>query len=164
MPVDNDIALPRANAPTVRNNALKSRLGFLLFEVMLAVTVAGIAMAAVLQSISSALAATRLTEDYLFAGTLLSQKMWEVTSRRTIQPGGTEGVFSLYPAYRYKIEAQDIFEENPQPQKSAVAQKRLAKVSVTIAWDYRGKTKQLAAQTYTIVGEEEKSTVATLRI
>lgn len=132
--------------------------GFLLFEVMVAVTMVGIAMATVLQSISYALVTARVTKDYLLASSLLSEKLWEVNSKGSADPGIAEGSFADHPEFRYRVTVEELFpgEASATPGTSSTAQaKSLNKVTVALSWNFRGKTKRLSAQTYLPTPDEE---------
>ena len=130
--------------------------GFLLFEIMVAVTMVGIAMATVLQSISFSLVTARVTRDYEMASALLSQKMWEVTSLPSAEPGSSQGTFSEHPGFRYTVVVEDLLPGEASDDPSIIV-KSLAKITVTLFWEFRGKTKQLMAQTYMPVVEEDEA-------
>ena len=141
-----------------------TKRGFLLFEVMVAVSIVGIAMATILQTISSSLTASRMAGDYFIAGTLLSEKLWEINSRGNAVPGATEGTFKEDARYHYKIAVEELFAEISSPASSdgntsglsAVFQeKSLAKITITISWEHRQKSKSLTAQTYLPIQEEQ---------
>ncbi len=142
--------------------------GFLLFEVMVAVSVVGIGMAVVLQSISSALAAAKASRDYLTANNLLTQKLWEVNCRSGAVPGQFEGSFKEAPDFRYRVLSEEMFEESPSLSTQdapapaggipSIAQTyKLARVTVSVEWKHRQKSKRLSAQTYLPVIEEGPS-------
>ncbi len=142
--------------------------GFLLFEVMVAVSVVGIGMAVVLQSISSALAAAKASRDYLIANNLLSQKSWEINCRSGAIPGMFEGNFKEAPDFRYRVLSEEMFEETPSlrtedvpaaagPVPSIAQTYKLARVTVSVEWKHRQKSKRLSAQTYLPVIEEGPS-------
>lgn len=56
---------------------LKNERGFLLLEVMLAVTILSVGMALVLRSYVSALSAVKISQDFFAAGLLLEEKLWQ---------------------------------------------------------------------------------------
>ena len=141
------------------------RRGFLLFEVMVAVSVVGIGMAVMLQSIASSLAAAKASRDYLIANNLLEQKLWEVNCRSGAIPGLFEGSFKDAPDFRYRVLSEEMFEETPSlktveisaPREAllSVAQTyKLARVTVIVEWKHRQKARRLSAQTYLPVIEE----------
>lgn len=122
---------------------------------MVAVTMVGIAMATVLQSISFSLVTARVTKDYQLASALLAQKMWEVTSLPSAEPGSTQGTFPGNPNFRYTVVVEDLLPAE-ESASSDIIVKSLAKITVTLIWDFRGKTKKLTAQTYMPVIEEDE--------
>ncbi len=131
--------------------------GFLLFEVMVAVSIVGIGMAVVLQTISSSLAASRMAGDYFIAGSLMSQKLWEINARGTVEPGGIEGTFPDDARYEYNVAIEELFAESSEPtaQGAAPQARSLAKVTVTISWKHRGKAKSLSVQTNMPIAEQK---------
>ena len=141
---------------------MKRNRGFLLFEVMVAVTLVGIALATILQSISYALAAGRASKDYFGASSVLSQKLWETTAAQdSIQAGVREGVCTENPKYHYRIAVEELFpEKSTETQGAPKAQnlskpRSLAKVTVTVSWNHRGTVKTLSAHTSMPLEEEE---------
>ena len=122
---------------------------------MVAVTVVGIAMATVLQSISYALVTARVTKDYLFANALLSEKFWELTSVGSAEPGMKEGTFPDHPEFRYRVTAEDLF-AGQSARNAGVRSSSLAKITVTLYWNFRGKIKRLSAQTFLPIPAEEQ--------
>jgi type II secretory pathway pseudopilin PulG len=134
----------------VNKRLRKSLKGFLLFEVMVAVTIIGLGLAVLMQSISGSLAATRSAKDSLMAGLLLSEKLWEIQSLGSITPGIREGIFPDHPEYRYRVLVEDLFEPNPNLQdgSSALTTRSLNRVTLTLYWEYRSKTKRLQVETY----------------
>ena len=136
---------------------------FLLFEVMVAVTIVGIGLATVLASIAFALGAARVAKDYFTASSLLSQKLWEITSVGSTQPGSTEGAFKDNSQYRYRVLVEELFAENPiGPQIDTNPQYRLtpqaaglAKISIIVFWDSKGKARKILAETYLPILPEE---------
>ncbi len=131
--------------------------GFLLFEVMVAVSVVGIGMAVVLQTISSSLAAGRMAGDYFLAGSLMSEKLWEINARGTVEPGATEGAFKEDARYHFTVTIEELFAETPEPVVAgAVPQARsLAKVTIRVSWEHRGKAKSLSAETFMPIAEQK---------
>ncbi len=163
------------------------RRGFLLFEVMVAVTVIGIGMASVLQAISQAVTTARAGRDSLQGNAALSQKLWEIESRRAVEPGVSEGIIgagATEPAkksgaveFHYRVTIEEMFLEAPMnvqsspksaagqagqgastaDKTSGITQPRLAKVGITVSWDDRGKPRKLFFQTYMPVREEDRT-------
>ncbi len=121
----------------------------------MAVTIVGIGMASVLQSIAFALGATRAAKDYLQASSLLSQKIWELNSMEGVEPGSSEGVFQEKQQYHYRVSVEEVLAEANTPPPGVSGPTSIAKVSITVFWDRRGKTNKLIAETYLPVLQED---------
>jgi hypothetical protein len=122
---------------------------------MVSVLAIGIGMTAVLQTLSIGLSTSRVSKDYLVAGELLSQKMWQTVSVVPSEPGVTEGAFKDRPSFSYRVQVQEMFPAHPPPAQAlapnlpALPQAYgFGKVTVTVLWVTGGKEKQLSCQNY----------------
>ncbi len=112
-----------ANAPRRRAG------GFLLLEVILAVTLLAISMVAIIASLGQCLAAARSVQSYSTSEILLANKSFEFRTERPTDILDQEGEFPDYPGFSWtrKLEGTGSDTEG------------LWKQTITVYWYERGK-------------------------
>ena len=121
-----------------RNNkkqTMQCESGFLLLEVLLAVTILAVALTTLLQSIIQSIDSGKITREYSKAMYLTSAKMWELKNdyafRRDSSVGTDEGNYTReFSEYDWITEV----EEDPE--------RVVYKIRVTTKWIHSGKEKK----------------------
>ncbi|MFH1246137.1 MAG: prepilin-type N-terminal cleavage/methylation domain-containing protein [Candidatus Omnitrophota bacterium] len=116
--------------------------GFLLLEVMLAVTILSVGMALVLRSYVSALNAVKISQDFFAAGLLLEEKLWQKEEEKagSQEPSvaGEQGNFSTpWDRFSYLVEFEK--EENTPD---------LYKTNSSVSWQNKKKTHSILCVSY----------------
>ena len=114
----------RRNAPGVR--------GFLLLEVLLAVAIISMGLAAVIHVFSSSLRASETSHRLTLATLLGQEKLAELRQEGFPSPGLVSGEFENYPDFSWEIEVNETELTN------------LADVRLTIYWHERGLLKDMS--------------------
>jgi hypothetical protein len=101
--------------------------GFMLLEVILAVTLLAISMVAIIGSLSQCLAAARAVQSYSTSEILLANKSFEFRTERPTDIFDQEGEFDDYPGFSWsrKLEGTDT--------------EGLWQQTITVYWYERGK-------------------------
>ncbi len=116
--------------------------GFLLLEVMLAVTILSVGMALVLRSYVSALNAVKISQDFFAAGLLLEEKLWQKEEEKSDSQepsvAGEQGNFSTpWDRFSYLIEFEKE-EDTPD----------LYKTNSSVSWQNKKKTHSILCVSY----------------
>ena len=134
--------------PLVMSMLKKSRRvhrGFLLFELMVAVVVLGIALTVVSRSFVSALGALQESSRASKAGLLLEKKIWELTQKGNLSSEKEEGTFDAFGGeFRWTSEVEET-EDLP-----------LHQVEVAVQWSAAGRPRDLRVVTYLPKPNEKK--------
>ena len=112
-----------------------NRKGYLLVEVLIALSILAIGILAVTRSFSTTIFANAYGKDYLLATMLAEGKLSEVESDPHLSFGITNGDFGgTYADRNWKLEI------SPAPEN-------LAKVILTVSWQRRSRDYQLRLRT-----------------
>ena len=101
--------------------------GFMLLEVILAVTLLAISMVAIIGSLSQCLAAARAVQSYSTSEILLANKSFEFRTERPADIFDQEGEFDDYPGFSWSRKLEGTDSEG------------LWKQTITVYWYERGK-------------------------
>lgn len=71
---------------------LRKNKGYLLLEAVVSIAVIAIGLAVILRSFSSSLRASKISQEYLIASSLLKDKMWELERKARPEPEGEGGI------------------------------------------------------------------------
>jgi hypothetical protein len=109
-------------------NAPRRRAGgFLLLEVILAVTLLAISMVAIIASLGQCLAAARSVQSYSTSEILLANKSFEFRTERPTDILDQEGEFEDYPGFSWSRKLEGTDSEG------------LWKQTISVYWYERGK-------------------------
>jgi general secretion pathway protein I len=130
------------------NKDRKGNSGFTLFEVLVAISIMGIAIAAVLQLYSANLRALSSSEEYILASLRGETKMREILLREELE----EGTWSeeSEDGYRFEITVTEA-----QMERTEYLPVRLLRVDLTVFYQVGGREKSLLLST---MNAAEKST------
>lgn len=101
--------------------------GFMLLEVILAVSLLAISMFALIESLNRCLAAARAVQNYSTSEILLANKSFEFRTERPTDIIDQEGVFEDYPTFSWTRKLEETDNEG------------LWKQTITVYWYERGK-------------------------
>lgn len=119
----------------------RSRSGFLLFEVMVTITILSLGLVMVLRSFASSLGAARFAQNYTEAILLAEEKLWEWEKVDAIIP--EEPMSGDLPGgFRWKLEATPLEDAS-----------NLNEVKVAVSWKERGRQEEVSLATYLKVAE-----------
>ncbi len=146
----------------IRHKKKTSRSGFLLLEVILAITIVTIGTVAIMRTYTTSLAAGVISQQYMTASNLLDQIIWDKTSLEEIPSGSSSGKFpppnSIYtwdvtieeilPDLAPVDELEDFEETSDEPETDVDKPVYILYiVNATVKWTYRKKVKELLYQT-----------------
>jgi type II secretion system protein I len=122
----------------------KGDSGFTLFEVLVAISILGIAIVVVLELYSANLRALSSSEDYISASMRGETKMREILLREEL----TEGTWSeaSEDGYRYEITVTEA-----QMERTEKLPVRLLRVDLTVFYPGGGREKSLRLSTMNVV-------------
>ncbi len=149
--------------------------GFLLLEVLLAITVISIGSSVIMRTYSNSIAAGIVSQQYVVAANLVEEKFWDILALEEISAAPTEGTFKApYTDYSFSVhieeqmpelESDDEFEEaaytdslSSNVQQTVEEEEPiyiLYKIEVTVTWSYRGDEKALSQRTAVIRKQPE---------
>ncbi len=136
--------------------------GFLLLEVILAITIISVGTVAIMKTYTTSLAASIVSQQYATASNLLDQIIWDKTSLKEIPPGSSSGKFdppnSMYewdvtieeilPDLPPMDELEDIDQTDDDPNSEVDKPVYILYViNATVKWRYRKSPKELSYQT-----------------
>lgn len=114
--------------------ARRPAAGFTLIEVLVALVVLSVAVAAVLQLFGGGLRLARASTDHLEATLLASEKLSEI-ALDTVEEGATEGTEGPYRWTRRVTIDPTLLPDAPEPgQTISTFPVRLARVTVDVRW------------------------------
>ena len=119
-----------------RTEHRKDQRGFTLLEIVVALTVAAIALPALLQAFSRGAKAHSLIENKTTAFYLLRLRMSEIEMLSEMEAGSEEGEFGEDSRFTW---ASDIAETDT---------KGLYEITVTVNWEERGREKSIQMATF----------------
>lgn len=133
----------KLNDPTNAMNP-KNAAGFTLLEVLVALSLLGIAVVAVMQLFSVDLRSISISEDYV-SGVLAAQsKMQEVLSEEEITEKTWKGVMDKN--YRFEVSISKSL-----PERTEELEVRLYDIIVTVSWAQGAKQRSLTLTTQKLV-------------
>ena len=113
------------------------RAGFLLLETLFAVLILTTGLTLVIRSFGTSLNALRISNDYTRAMLLMEEKMWDLESKGSIDPGTSYGEFSSDGGrFQWAVSA------------TALGEHHLCEVKVTVFWKNKGQQRDLSLVTY----------------
>ncbi len=114
--------------------------GYLLLEAVVSIAVIAIGLAIILRSFTSSLRASKISEEYLVASSLLKDKMWELEEKAGREGGLTESqIIESIPNTNYtlNIVVKRVAESDP-----------LNEVKATILWRSGVRSEKIEVATY----------------
>lgn len=110
---------------------LRSEAGFLLLEVLLAMSLLAVGLFVLIDSVSKCVAAARSVQNYSIAATLLANKSYEFRVERPLDDLEQEGTFEDYPQYAWS--------RTFEPYESVEELQGLWIQTITVTWLERGQ-------------------------
>jgi len=136
------------NAKSRNSTILHSRgAGFTLLEVLVALSISGIALMVVLQLFSTNLKAISVSEDYVYAATRAEAKMRELLYDHNLSEGSWSEVTP--DGYRIDVSIRDAEKDRTQNLKV-----RLLDVDLTIHWLKGTRNRSLTLKTLKVVNKQ----------
>ena len=126
-----------------------NQCGFTLLEVVVALTIAAIALPVLLQSFSEGTKNQSLIENKTTALYLLKLRMSEIEMMGELDPGSEEGEFDTDSLFQW---SSDISESDTEG---------LYEVTVTVNWQERGQERSVELTTYLADRTIERQTEST---
>jgi len=138
--------------------------GFLLVEMIVALSVVAIVLGALLQVFSHSLKNGNAARKAQFASYLAEEILWESFWEENLTDGWTNGTFSEYPKYRWSRHVEliyhpepDVEEEESKETSSQGANERhllpetdLVQIRVYVNWEEYGIDKHYELATYKV--------------
>jgi hypothetical protein len=118
--------------------------GFMLLEVILAVTLLAISMVAIIASLSQCLAAARAVQSYSTSEILLANKSFEFRTERPTDLLDQEGEFDDYPGFSWSRRLEGTDTEGLWAQ------------TITVYWYERGKLASDSVVEYRYLPEKQR--------
>lgn len=146
----------------IRHKKKAPQSGFLLLEVILAITIITVGTVAIMRTYTTSLAAGIVSQQYMTASNLLDQVIWDKTSLKEIPSGNSSGKFPApHSIYTWDVTIEEIlpdlapadeledFEETGNEPETDVDKPVyiLYVVHAAVKWTYRKKVKELSYQT-----------------
>lgn len=121
-----------------------TRYGFLLFEIMVAVTILSIGLTLILRSFTTTIDAVRVSQDHTRAILLLEQKVFELERVGFAAPGTSSGKFKgALQMFEWELESTEL-EEVP-----------LNQVTMSVKWQTTRRPQKVSVVTFLPSKEEE---------
>ena len=121
--------------------------GFTLIEVLVALVIGGLAVAAIAGVVGNGLLASRVSDQSVIALTLAESKLAAAGADEPLRPGNHEGNFAKYFVWRLSIAPYDDPGRRDTGGLDAPSALRLYRVAVTVAWSDSAKRRQLSLST-----------------
>lgn len=126
---------------------LRQQKGFTLLEVLVAVSVLGIAIVAVLQLFSSNLRSIATSEDYAYAAIKAESKLRDIITEKELREKTMDEITD--DGYRLSVSISE--DKKDRTDKLNI---RLMKVNVTVQWTKDRKDKSMTVGTLKVVPKE----------
>ncbi|MFH1701884.1 MAG: prepilin-type N-terminal cleavage/methylation domain-containing protein [Nitrospirota bacterium] len=126
---------------------MKRRDGFTLLEVLVALSILGIALTIILQLFSANLRALSASEDYVSAVTKAEAKMREVLDDKDLSEKSWSEITD--DGYRVDVSINETLTE-----RTDNLQVRLLEVALTVYWTRNTKNKSLTLRTMKVVNKK----------
>jgi len=128
---------------------LRSERGFTLLEVLVALTILGLAVVAAIQGFAQGLRLLKLSGDHQRAMLVADLKAREVVSAEELEDQGTEGEFRWHRTMRL-LEAPDL-----QPETGDQPRWRVWEIAVLVRWDERRQVELRTLRTAAVTAAED---------
>lgn len=122
---------------------LRSNKGYLLLEAVASIAVIAIGLAVILRSFTSSLRASKISQEYFIATSLLNDNICDLEGKIKIKKGQEELV-ELYVKEKEGPEGKYDLDINPEISDVA----SLAKVNAVISWDNGNRKEKIEAVTF----------------
>lgn len=124
--------------------SLCNKKGYLLLETVASIAVIAIGLAIILRSFASSLRASKISEEYLVASSILKDKMWELERKTRPEPEGEGGLTESetteqIPNTNYTLESKIKRLNDSDP---------LNEVKATISWQSGNRNEKIEIVTY----------------
>lgn len=124
--------------------SLCNKKGYLLLETVASIAVIAIGLAIILRSFASSLRASKISEEYLVASSILKDKMWELERKTRPEPEGEGGLTESetteqIPNTNYTLENKIKRLNDSDP---------LNEVKATISWQSGNRNEKIEIVTY----------------
>ncbi|MEW6236743.1 MAG: type II secretion system protein [Candidatus Omnitrophota bacterium] len=135
-----------AKTPSRTILAPEGQASFSLVEALLAMTILGIAVTSILTTFSASLVASRISQDYALAATLMDELRAELRTDMFLPTDVNQGNFTSYPEFAWKV---DYYYTEID---------KLYQVRLTIAWIRANQEQSLLYYTYHYYASPEEET------
>ncbi len=120
--------------------SLCNKKGYLLLETVASIAVIAIGLAIILRSFASSLRASKISEEYLVASSILKDKMWELEEKAKREGGLIESeTTEQIPNTNYTLESKIKRLNDSDP---------LNEVKATISWQSGNRNEKIEIVTY----------------
>lgn len=120
--------------------SLCNKKGYLLLEAIASIAVIAIGLAIILRSFASSLRASKISEEYLVASSILKDKMWELEEKAKREGGLIESeTTEQIPNTNYTLENKIKRLNDSDP---------LNEVKATISWQSGNRNEKIEIVTY----------------
>lgn len=126
---------------------MKRRDGFTLLEVLVAISILGIALTIILQLFSANLRALSASEDYVSAVTKAEAKMREVLDDKDLSEKSWSEITD--DGYRMDVSINETLKD-----RTDNLQVRVLEVALTVYWTRNTKNKSLTLRTMKVVNKQ----------
>jgi len=115
-------------------------------EALLAMTILGVAVTSILTTFSASLVASKISQDYALASTLMDELRAELRTDMFLPTDVNQGNFTSYPEFQWKV---DYYYTEID---------KLYQVQLTVAWMRAGQEHTLQYYTYHYYASNEEET------
>ncbi|MBN1384584.1 MAG: prepilin-type N-terminal cleavage/methylation domain-containing protein [Elusimicrobia bacterium] len=116
------------------NNRSNNKNGFMLLELMISITILGVALVICIQSVSSFLRVSKTSHNITVAGHLSEQILWGVSNGNFAAGENTGNFGDQYPGFEWKVKTEHI-------------DNYIDSVDITILWKEQGIAKYIEIDT-----------------
>lgn len=129
--------------------SVRSKKGFTLLEVIIALAILGIALTVIMELFSGGLRLGRVSHEYTKAMNFASLKLEEMTARKTIEAGEEEGEFDKTFRWRTGVEKVDILPYDKGTEFKPPVD--LYHIRVNVLWTSGSKERSAGIESYKTV-------------
>ena len=119
--------------------------GFTLIEVLVALAIAGVALAAIVGVFSSSVAGQTAADGAAAALAVAEDHMADAEATAILRPGDSTGVFA--GRYRWRVVVAPYKDAGAEPVDPLAATVRLLRIEVTVAWADGSRRRRIALDT-----------------
>lgn len=137
-------------------NVFFTTTGFTLIEVVIAISILGVALAVIFELFSGGLRLGRVSKEYVMAMNYASLKMEELTTKEEVLEGSEEGEFNKEYRWQTFVKKLDLLpvEEKGVDFKPPA---ELMNIKVNVLWKSGTKERSTAIESYKAVKLEENA-------